>query len=74
MPSGFDLEMESPEGEIYYTTDGSDPRRVGGGVADHALRYRGGVELRRAMTIKARVRLADDWSALSEAKFKILRN
>ncbi|MBT5706348.1 MAG: hypothetical protein HOI66_08505 [Verrucomicrobia bacterium] len=74
VPSGFDLEMESPEGEIYYTTDGSDPRRVGGGVADHALRYRGGVELRRAMTIKARVRLADDWSALSEAKFKILRN
>jgi hypothetical protein len=72
--SGFDLEMESPEGEIYYTTDGSDPRRIGGGVADHALRYRGGVELRRAVTIKARVRVGDDWSALSEAKFKIRRN
>lgn len=74
VPSGFNLEMETPEGEIYYTTDGSDPRRVGGRVADHALRYRGGIELRRAMEIKSRVRVGDDWSALSEAKFKIHKN
>jgi hypothetical protein len=72
--SGFNLSMESPEGDIYYTTDGSDPRRIGGKVADHALRYRGKIELRRAMAIKARVRVGDDWSALSEAKFKIRKN
>ena len=72
--AGFKVRMESGEGEIYYTTDGSDPRRVGGKVADHALRYRGGIEMRRATTIKARVRVGDDWSALAEAKFKIRKS
>jgi hypothetical protein len=36
VPVGFDLEATSSEGEIYYTTDGSDPRLTGGEINPNA--------------------------------------
>ena len=36
---GFELDMEAPAGTIYYTTDGTDPREIGGDVAPNALIY-----------------------------------
>lgn len=33
---GFDLRMAAPAGQIYYTTDGSDPRLPGGSVSPSA--------------------------------------
>jgi len=39
---GFHLEMFSPLGTIYYTTDGSDPRLPGGAVNPNALIARSG--------------------------------
>lgn len=52
-------------GEIYYTTDGSDPRLVGGGVSPTAVRYSDPVRLPSGRDeIRARIRFEEDWSAL----------
>ncbi|MDB2674273.1 lamin tail domain-containing protein [Akkermansiaceae bacterium] len=42
VPSGFDLAVTASEGNIYYTTDGSDPRLTGGGINPSAGMLTGG--------------------------------
>ncbi len=73
--SGFQLTMTIPEGTegtIYYTVDGSDPRTFGtGDVASTAAAYAGAVPINGKVTVKARVKDDDDWSALNEAFFKV---
>jgi len=56
-------------GSIIYTTDGSDPRAVGGGVA--GLVYDGaGIPVSGLMKVRARFRSSTGvWSALDEASF-----
>ena len=55
---------------LYYTTDGTDPRMVGGGVSPAALTYTAAVPLDAwTTTVKARVLRGADWSALNEAVF-----
>lgn len=57
------------ESEIYYTTDGSDPRRPGSG--DPAgRRYVEPIELTTATTVKARAFVNGQWSAINEARFR----
>ena len=41
VPSGFKLVLTSFRGAIYYTTDGSDPRRPGGGISSKAQQFPG---------------------------------
>ena len=43
VPSGFELLMTSDVGDIYYTTDGSDPRLPGGAINPNALIVAGAV-------------------------------
>ncbi len=70
VPVGFDLEVTAPEGTIYYTLDGSDPRLVGGAVSGSALVYTGTpIEVTGDVTVKARALDAGEWSALNEADF-----
>ncbi|MGI9239231.1 MAG: CotH kinase family protein, partial [Verrucomicrobiales bacterium] len=38
----FQLIMGSPDGQVYYTTDGSDPRAAGGRPSESALGFPGG--------------------------------
>jgi hypothetical protein len=64
--SGFSLSV-SGSGTIYYTTDGSDPRAVGGGVAGTA--YSSAITLDRSVQVKARVLSGGTWSALTKATF-----
>ncbi|MCS1409345.1 MAG: hypothetical protein M2R45_02525 [Verrucomicrobia subdivision 3 bacterium] len=71
--SGYRLEMKAAVGTIYYTTDGLDPRCVGGRVADWAQLYTEAIEIRRNTKIKARVLLDGDWSALVEANYLVRR-
>jgi hypothetical protein len=62
--------LEAPQGTIYYTTDGSDPRTPTTGAASPAAAvYAGPIELASATTIKARVLDGETWSALAEARF-----
>jgi hypothetical protein len=79
---GFKLTMSvgtlfNPQpGDLLYTTDGSDPRLVGGSVSDAAQTYqrRGspGVILAETTTIKARLRSSKgEWSPLTEATFQV---
>ncbi|HUU89986.1 MAG TPA: CotH kinase family protein, partial [Phycisphaerae bacterium] len=68
---GFPLTMNASTGTIYYTTDGSDPRLIGGGTSSAAstLPSGGSIVLARNTTVKARVKNGGEWSALHEATF-----
>jgi hypothetical protein len=73
--AGFKLTMTAPTargGDIYYTTDGSDPRLlVTGAVAPTAKLYRTPVVvLTEATHIKARTQAGEQWSALQETVFQ----
>ncbi len=62
---GFQLSMSVPTGDIYYTTNGSDPRSAG------ALRYAAPITLNDLTTVKARALSGSEWSALNEATFVV---
>jgi len=67
----FLLSMDTPVGNIHYTTDGSDPRlAVSGEVNPAATRYVDPVKIDGATTVNARVLVDEDvWSALHVADF-----
>lgn len=66
----IDLEISAPEGEIYYTTDNSDPRETGGAIAlPEASMYLGALHIAGKGTIRARTKKGTEWSALSVVKF-----
>ncbi len=65
------LRLDAPAGEIYYTTDGTDPREAGTGQpSSTALRYVEPIALTTATTVKARTLAGGEWSALNEAAFR----
>jgi hypothetical protein len=69
---GFGLSMNATNGggTIYYTTNGTDPRTLfTGAPAPDALAYTGPVEINHTMLVRARTRLGQTWSAVTEAKF-----
>jgi len=78
----FELTMTAPEGTIYYTTNGSDPRASGAGaVASTAMIYNTPLIITSTTQIKARTLSAKDstssteqqeWSALHEATFNVV--
>ena len=69
--SGFQPQLTSAAGTIYYTLDGSDPRLPGGGLAPGALIWvPGAVSITAETTINARVRNGSgQWSALARPQF-----
>jgi hypothetical protein len=72
VPSGFNLQMgSSSAGTIYYTTDGSDPRLVGGGISPTAQAYSGGVPITSSRLVNARLLSGNTWSALTSEQFSI---
>ncbi|MCO5052488.1 MAG: lamin tail domain-containing protein [Verrucomicrobiae bacterium] len=71
IPSGFALVLTqtNPSGIIYFTTDGSDPRRIGGAVAASAQIYETAISIFNPTRIRARVKDGNAWSPLVEAAF-----
>jgi len=73
---GDTLTLSRSTGTIYYTTDGSDPRASGGGIAGGAERFDSGdeIELEGTMKVTARIRVGTtDWSpARSETYYEEL--
>lgn len=75
---GFDLTITKPAGspvaaEIYYTTDGSDPRLVGG-AANPAAAHSAGpitIDIAAPQRILARIKNGTEWSPLIDATFTL---
>ncbi|MFO0916591.1 MAG: lamin tail domain-containing protein [Pirellulales bacterium] len=69
--AGYQLTATSAAGEIYWTTDGSDPRLLGGAINPSALLATGALTIQQGTTVKARVLSNGQWSALNEAVFSV---
>lgn len=72
---GFNLVITAGT-TIRYTTDGSDPRLIGGAVNTASLSGASGVTipLNATATVKARAYNGTTWSALTEATFNVSAN
>ncbi|MCH8923715.1 MAG: chitobiase/beta-hexosaminidase C-terminal domain-containing protein, partial [Planctomycetes bacterium] len=69
---GFQLTASAPQGVIYYTINGSDPRTaLTGEVSASARVFDGPLTLTQSTQVKARVLSGSTWSALNEAVFLI---
>lgn len=69
---GFLLNMSVDKGDIYYTTDGSDPRvAVTSNISGSALKYEGEIEVNNDCEVKARTKNGEVWSALAELELKV---
>jgi hypothetical protein len=66
--SAFTISLSSAAGEIFYTTDGSDPREAVTGNVLGTL-YQNPLILTTSAVVKARVRDNGVWSALTEASY-----
>ncbi|MEM6338095.1 MAG: lamin tail domain-containing protein, partial [Bacteroidota bacterium] len=71
IPPGQPLELRTGQGEVVFTTDGTDPRLPGGGLNPVAQRAGAGTAFGvvTPLTIKARVQNGSEWSALFEAEY-----
>jgi hypothetical protein len=70
VPLNYQLAISNPNGSgaIYFTTNGSDPRAVGGAVQGQL--YSGPITIGQSLVVKARVLGAGgEWSPLCEAAF-----
>jgi len=66
--AGTLVNLSASEGTIYYTTDGSDPRAIGGAISGTA--YSAPISISVPTKVKARTRSASgEWSALCEAVY-----
>ncbi len=73
LPRALKVMIEVPAGGmVFYTTDGSDPRMPGGANNPKAVLYGGaGVGLTADGTIKARAKIGNNWSPLTEATYHL---
>jgi hypothetical protein len=71
VPAGYNLEMMHTNltGAIFFTTDGTDPRAIGGGVSASAQSYSGSVVINSPTLVRARVLTGTNWSAILEFTF-----
>ncbi len=68
VPDGYPLEIThaNASGVIYFTTDGTDPRRIGGSVNPAAQAYSLAIEINAPLYVRARVLSGGIWSAMVE--------
>ena len=61
-------------GTLYFTTDGSDPRLVGGGLSPKARAYTDPLTIDGRTSLRLRVRNGTTWSARVEAEFFVAQD
>ena len=71
VPDAFQLQLEAAAGTVYFTTDGSDPRLVGGAVSPTASVYGEPIILTEDAVVRVRAKVGDQWSAIDEATFEV---
>ena len=60
------MKSATPGASLYYTTDGTDPRLMGGKISPKATKYSSRVSMNATTSaIKARATIHGDWSALA---------
>jgi hypothetical protein len=73
IPVDFVLSVDNPNasGTVYYTLDGSDPRRIGGIISNRAIASEDHAEITigSSTILKARVKLDNEWSPLKQVFF-----
>jgi len=71
--AAVDITITNPEGsgDIYYTLDGSDPRELGGGINEDAIKISSGqrLSISSSAIIKTRIINGNNWSAETEVVF-----
>ena len=69
--AGFQATLGNPNGggTIYFTTDGSDPRALGGGVAGTV--YTGAISINDDTRVRARVLQSGTWSPEIDVEFNL---
>lgn len=76
--SAVPVQISTTATELYYTTDGTDPRLVGGAVNPNAVKFAftgtgthlaDPLAVKGPIRLKARARQGTDWSPLSDALF-----
>lgn len=71
--AGSIFEISTPSGEIYYTTDGSDPINPDDTISETALRYTTPVRVNETHLIRARSIDGGKWSAIVERLVRVHR-
>ncbi|MCX8156061.1 MAG: lamin tail domain-containing protein [Verrucomicrobiae bacterium] len=72
VPPGYQLTMTTTAGQIYYTTNGADPRvPFTGEISPDARLYSGPLILNQSLPLRARARVGTQWSALTAADFQV---
>ncbi len=69
VPDGFQVTILGTNGTIYYTTDGSDPRLLGGAISGAAQAFQLPFAIAAQTTVSARIRNGTNWSGLTRAVF-----
>ena len=73
LQAAIDLGMSTNYGEIYYTTDGSDPReQITSAVSSLAQMYTSEVPVRSSQIVKARAKSGEEWSPITTAVFDLV--
>jgi len=70
VPAGFSLSMTTPQGNVYYTTNGSDPRAAGGAPSASAIQG-GSTTLNETSIVTARAYNGQEWGAPKTATFVV---
>ncbi len=69
VPDGFQVTILGTNGTIYYTTDGSDPRLLGGAISIVAQAFQLPFAIAAQTTVSARIHNGTNWSGLTRTVF-----
>ncbi len=72
--SGQVVTLSTTIGTIYYTTDGSDPRLIGGGISSNAIMYSTPLTVNRSQSLRTRVLSGSNWGPIRDGRFTVIQN